>query len=176
MAKSITYIGQQSPGLEAPAMKARGLQTSVRQAMNEDDLRLYSQTDWQKVRPIVIRLCGGRCVQCGSTYRLEVDHVQPLATAGLSSKPFDPAGLQVLCRPCHQLKTTEMDQAYGMARQYNPERDKRDDQLREVLTTQGRLMAAAIGVRINRTMGDLLVDAQNNNQHTDDHLRDYVGI
>lgn len=158
-------------------MKARGLQTSVRQALAESDsLPLYSMTDWQKVRPIVIRLCAGQCVQCGSSYGLEVDHIQPLAVAGMGTKPFDPAGLQLLCRHCHQDKTTELDQAAGMAQGYSPDRDKRDDRLRELLATQGRTLAQAVGVRVNHTMGNVLTDTQQDHQNKARQFRDHVGF
>lgn len=157
MAKSITYRGQGAAGLEAPAMRAQGLTTSVRQAMADGDIaRVYSLPDWPRVRAIVLRLCAGQCVACGSTFRLECDHIQPLAVAGVNSRPFDPSGLQMLCRHCHQAKTTELDTAGGMARAFNPARDKREPRLREILTSQGALMAQAAGVRVAMTMADVL--------------------
>lgn len=44
---------------------------------------------------------GHQCAQCGSTERLEVDHIDNRRgpTYGLD------ANLQTLCRPCHRAKT-----------------------------------------------------------------------
>ena len=46
-------------------------------------------------------LDGERCLRCGSSSELEVDHIVPLAAGG----PGCWDNLQTLCRPCNQLKT-----------------------------------------------------------------------
>ena len=45
-----------------------------------------------------------RCVRCGRAGRLEVDHVVPLEEQP-GQDPYDPDGLQSLCRTCHLAKT-----------------------------------------------------------------------
>ena len=47
---------------------------------------------------------GWRCVKCGRAGRLECDHVIPLQRDP-KQDPYDPNGLQTLCRACHIEKT-----------------------------------------------------------------------
>ena len=47
---------------------------------------------------------GYRCVECGKAGRLECDHVEPLQREP-GQDPYDPNGLQTLCRACHLAKT-----------------------------------------------------------------------
>ena len=48
-----------------------------------------------------IREYGGECANCGSTRRLECDHIRPRRCGGSD----DVENLQVLCHACHRLKT-----------------------------------------------------------------------
>ena len=59
---------------------------------------------WQQVRRTVFKRDGWRCVECGRAGRLECDHVTPLQREP-GQDPFDPNGLQTLCRACHIEKT-----------------------------------------------------------------------
>jgi 5-methylcytosine-specific restriction endonuclease McrA len=43
---------------------------------------------------------GGRCVECGSRFDLQYDHVIPVALGGASTVQ----NLQILCAPCNQTK------------------------------------------------------------------------
>lgn len=61
-----------------------------------------------------IELKGGKCVECGSTENLEVDHIdpstklyQPKTVWGLGTeiRERELAKCQVLCRKCHRAKT-----------------------------------------------------------------------
>lgn len=65
---------------------------------------------WRKVRRAVFDRDGWRCVLCGKAGRLECDHVIPL-TVQPGQDPFDPDGLQTLCRPCHIAKTAAENRA-----------------------------------------------------------------
>ena len=56
---------------------------------------------WARVRRGVFERDGWRCVECG---RLECDHVTPLEREP-GQDPYDPNGLQTLCRGCHIAKT-----------------------------------------------------------------------
>ena len=43
-----------------------------------------------------------KCKECGSKSLLEVDHIIPVAITGIV---FDENNVQVLCKPCHLIKT-----------------------------------------------------------------------
>ena len=47
----------------------------------------------------MLRASGGRCQQCGSTGKLEVDHIVPVVQGGGT----EAANGQVLCWLCHRL-------------------------------------------------------------------------
>ena len=65
--------------------------------------KVYRDKRWPALRLAAKRRDGWCCVQCGSRYRLEVDHIQPVRDrADLS---FDLINLQTLCGPCHGRKT-----------------------------------------------------------------------
>ena len=59
---------------------------------------------WDAVRRAVFERDNYRCTECGKAGRLECDHVTPLQREP-GQDPFDPNGLQTLCRACHIEKT-----------------------------------------------------------------------
>ena len=73
--------------------------------MSRAHARLHARR-WGKVRRTVFQRDGWRCVQCGKAGRLECDHVTPLSVEP-GQNPYDPAGLQTLCRDCHLRKTVD---------------------------------------------------------------------
>lgn len=54
-----------------------------------------------EMRRRVRRRDDGRCVRCGSTEELTVDHVHPFSRGGLTV----PRNLQLLCKPCNSSKS-----------------------------------------------------------------------
>ena len=59
---------------------------------------------WDAVRRAVFERDSWRCVECGKGARLECDHVTPMQREP-GQDPYDPNGLQTLCRACHIEKT-----------------------------------------------------------------------
>lgn len=56
-----------------------------------------------RLRKEVLRRDGNRCVQCGNTNRLEVDHIINIANGGTHNLD----NLQTLCADCHREKSQQ---------------------------------------------------------------------
>ena len=70
---------------------------------------------WAAARRSVFERDDWRCVECGRAGRLECDHVVPLQREP-GQDPYDPNGLQTLCRDCHLAKTaTENRRPFTLA-------------------------------------------------------------
>lgn len=54
----------------------------------------------EEMRKTVIQRDGGRCVECGSSKRICVDHIIPESKGGLTVE----SNLQAMCRPCNSEK------------------------------------------------------------------------
>ena len=52
-----------------------------------------------------MKKCGGACVHCGSTQKLEVDHIIPTSRGGEHSEH----NFQILCRKCNRSKKDKVD-------------------------------------------------------------------
>ena len=59
---------------------------------------------WAAVRRAVLNRDNFKCVECGRAGKLEVDHIVPMQREP-GQDPYDPNGLQALCRSCHVAKT-----------------------------------------------------------------------
>lgn len=59
---------------------------------------------WKAARRACLERDGYACTECGSTERLEVDHVIELSVAPELGTEVE--NLRTLCRPCHELRTT----------------------------------------------------------------------
>lgn len=57
---------------------------------------------YARFRTAVIARDGGRCLNCGSTEALEVDHVIPITDA--PERALDASNVQTLCRRCNRRK------------------------------------------------------------------------
>jgi len=58
----------------------------------------------REVRLAVWQRDGGRCVECGSEFDLQYDHLIPFSMGGASTA----ANLQLLCAPCNRVKGTSL--------------------------------------------------------------------
>jgi hypothetical protein len=66
---------------------------------------------------------GGRCVECGSTQDIEIDHIIPLSQGG---KPHDPDNQQLLCKKCNLAKQTSDGARFKNYRLINDQRKQRN--------------------------------------------------
>jgi len=62
----------------------------------------YTSRRYAATRRSVFARAGWRCQSCGSSARLECDHVVPLDQGGAA---WNPENLQALCRECHARKS-----------------------------------------------------------------------
>jgi 5-methylcytosine-specific restriction protein A len=72
--------------------------------------------EWEKLRRQVLAerpVC--EAPGCGSTDRLNVDHIQSLREA--PHRRLDRSNLRVLCHPCHSARTAR-DQGFGRAKRH----------------------------------------------------------
>lgn len=65
------------------------------------DIQKGIRTKSRSVYDMVKSLLGGVCTECGSTERLEVDHIIPWSVSPDNSRK----NLQLLCKEHHQIKT-----------------------------------------------------------------------
>ncbi len=63
------------------------------------DRKFYQSKQWRALRYEVLRYYGGRCMCCGSTGPLHVDHIKPRKHFPELSLTF--LNLQVLCKDCN---------------------------------------------------------------------------
>lgn len=64
---------------------------------------VYRSRRWTALRQAAKRRDGFKCVQCGASGRLEIDHVRSVREA--PELAFDLTNLQSLCPTCHGRKT-----------------------------------------------------------------------
>lgn len=69
-------------------------------ALAGDGGRARRQPVARSVRQAVWERDGGRCVECGSRFDIQYDHVIPVALGGATTVE----NLQILCAPCNQAK------------------------------------------------------------------------
>jgi len=70
----------------------------------------YTTLRWRLLRGFMLWFYGRRCMRCGSTYRVEVDHIIARARGEFGREhPWMPRNLQILCREHNQEKMTKFD-------------------------------------------------------------------
>jgi len=79
-------------------------------------MREYTLKRYHRRREKAIEQLGGKCAQCGSTNKLEFDHIDQQTkeftitdSLGISEKRLQAelAKCQILCESCHQNKTSK---------------------------------------------------------------------
>lgn len=87
--------------------------------------RDYSRNYYHKKRAEYKALLGGKCVKCGSDADLHFDHVDPttrefrigrLLSFSKAKALLELKKCQLLCHPCHKLKTYEQWTVNGVRR------------------------------------------------------------
>jgi hypothetical protein len=70
----------------------------------------YTTLRWRLLRGFMLWFYGRRCMRCGSTYRVEVDHIIARAR-GESGREYQwmPRNLQILCHEHNQEKMIKFD-------------------------------------------------------------------
>lgn len=65
--------------------------------------KVYNDPRWKIARSIVLKRADWHCEICGLVDRLEVHHLDPIASRGgiPVDADFDVSRLQGICRPCH---------------------------------------------------------------------------
>ena len=70
----------------------------------------YTTLRWRLLRDYMLWFYGRRCMRCGCTYRVEVDHIIARARGEFGRKyQWMPRNLQILCREHNQEKMTKFD-------------------------------------------------------------------
>jgi len=65
--------------------------------------RFYSCPEWNVVREETFRRFGDRCLCCGGSFRMAVDHILPRSL--YPDHELDPGNLQPLCQSCNSRKS-----------------------------------------------------------------------
>ena len=91
------------------------------------------RTDCRKHFKELRELQGGGCAVCGQDYDLECDHVIPISIDPFSRNTID--NLQLLCKACHNLKTTEQ----AWTEPYNPLQSTVNDHVWQELVLSPRI-------------------------------------
>jgi 5-methylcytosine-specific restriction endonuclease McrA len=79
----------------------RKLQTAHSLMRAEEDGRPTRAPVPVEIRRVVFERDGGKCVECGSNFDLQYDHILPVARGGATSVE----NLQLLCADCNQRKS-----------------------------------------------------------------------
>jgi 5-methylcytosine-specific restriction endonuclease McrA len=78
--------------------------------MSGMDGDFYTTLRWRLLRGFMLWFYGRRCMRCGSTYRVEVDHIIARARGELGREyQWMPRNLQILCHEHNQEKMIRFD-------------------------------------------------------------------
>ena len=69
------------------------------------DIMPIKQENYKKIRRHFIRLLGGQCCFCGSTEKLEFDHIIPVSKGGSNTAN----NIELLCRKCNRSKHARIE-------------------------------------------------------------------
>ena len=93
-AKLLVVKNYEAERSEIDFLKSRSDKTSEKSKTGREPIS-------ERIRNEVWRRDGGKCVECGSVYNLEFDHVIPVAKGGSNTA----RNLRILCEPCNRRKS-----------------------------------------------------------------------
>ena len=67
---------------------------------------MHDTPEWKKLRKKALDKYGGRCMCCGATENIQVDHIYPQSL--FPKKALKLSNLQVLCATCNQKKAQKL--------------------------------------------------------------------
>jgi 5-methylcytosine-specific restriction endonuclease McrA len=86
--------------LRSPPRRARRTLERAHAALAGEALQPRREPIPRAVRLAVFERDGGRCVECGSAFEIQYDHVIPVALGGAATVE----NLQILCATCNRAK------------------------------------------------------------------------
>lgn len=96
------------PKVERPPKEKPEIRPKLRKRrrpLSKSRLFLRSQ-EWRDLRAVVLLEMGRKCVQCGATEAIQVDHILPRSK--FPELALDRANLRPLCWPCNRRKNTKV--------------------------------------------------------------------
>ena len=89
--------------------------------MDEAPVDFYQTPGWRFMRECVLAYWGDRCLKCGSSESMHVDHIVPRSKAPELEMDFN--NLQTLCETCNMEKSNKTCEDYRNPARKNPTKD-----------------------------------------------------
>lgn len=74
--------------------------------LKREDASFYQTFEWLRLRQEVINMYGAKCMKCGATNDIAVDHINPRSK--YPELELDINNMQVLCRSCNSSKSNRI--------------------------------------------------------------------
>jgi hypothetical protein len=74
--------------------------------------KFYQSSEWREARDYIFAHTKNECAYCGSTEKLQIDHIKPLRHYW--DLRTSPENLQILCEDCNYAKGSKSDYDYHL--------------------------------------------------------------